>query len=79
LRGTCCLLLQGKIIGKYLPYFMTLHSTAQGLLFGVCSVRILVVRGLSWLWSFYGFPQSLQENTGIIPRLSYYRFLPNPS
>jgi hypothetical protein len=27
---------------------------------------------------FSGFPQSFQDNTGIVPRLSHDRFLPDP-
>jgi hypothetical protein len=52
---------------------------AFGLVFWECSVRILAVLSAILIWGFRGFPQFLQKNAGIVPRLGHSRFLPNPS
>jgi hypothetical protein len=43
-----------------------------------CSVRISATTPINVNASFRTFPQSPHTNSGILPRLRYNRFLPNP-
>jgi predicted TIM-barrel fold metal-dependent hydrolase len=62
-----------------------LHSTEQVSLAATlyASIREQIGSNLGWgtdypVSDFCGFPQYLQENSGILPRLGFYCFLSDP-
>jgi hypothetical protein len=70
---------------KYILVFVThkgetdwVRDNTLDLLFGRCSVRISSMTPAILTDDFRDFPQTLQENVGILPQLGQNRFLPNP-